>query len=257
MVQNDTSKGAKKSQEEKWVCECGKTYKFHSGYYRHKTKCAWTPPEENTVLPPSRSGITKEDVVDIVEAITPIMMKAMGSGSTISGSGSNNTINNQNVNINLFLNEQCADAMSIQGFAKQLSLTVADLIKGSKPTAIGGVSNIVIENLKPIPLTERPMHCIDIGKRRWHVKDAVEGWKEEDGESIISHAEFNVCKKFHELWEQTHPNWGSDDRLKTQYAELMIAINTDPTPNEIEKALKRIGPECKLSLAEITSLVNQ
>ena len=27
------------------------------------------------------------------------------------------------------------------------------------------------------------MHFIDIGKRRWHVKDAVEGWKEEDGEA--------------------------------------------------------------------------
>ena len=258
MLHNDAQKGAKRSENGARVCECGKSYKHHQSFYRHKAKCKWKPPEENIVISPSpKSGITKDDVVDIVEAITPIMVKAISGGSTISGSGSNNTINNQNVNINLFLNEQCADAMSIQGFTKQLSLTIADLLKGSKPTSIGGVSNIVIENLKPIPITERPMHCIDVDKRRWHVKDAVEGWKEEDGESIINHAELNVCKKFHDLWEQTHPNWCKDERLKSQYTELMIALNTNPTSSEIEKALKRIGPTCKLSLDEITSLVKQ
>lgn len=258
MVHNGTSKVAKSCVQKSWVCECGRSYKFHSGYYRHKSTCKFQP--ENKTISEQKSdiaikGFTKEDVVDIVQAITPIMIDAIGSKSSISGSGSNNTINNQNVNVNLFLNEQCGDAMSIQGFAKQLSLTVADLIKGNKPTAITGVSNIVIDNLKPLPLTERPMHCIDVAKRKWHVKDAIEGWKEEDGESIINHSEFNICKKFHDLWEEMHPNWSNNEKLKNQYTELIVAINTNPTSAEIEKALKKIGPECKLTLSDITSRV--
>ncbi len=47
----------------------------------------------------------------------------------------NTTITNSNnnvINVNMFLNEKCADAMSIQNFANQLLVTMDDLSKSKK-----------------------------------------------------------------------------------------------------------------------------
>ena len=38
MVQNDTKK-TKKNEKNIYTCECGKIYKYSSGYYRHRKKC--------------------------------------------------------------------------------------------------------------------------------------------------------------------------------------------------------------------------
>ena len=88
----------------KWKCKCGKIFKYHSGFYRHKKKCAM-----------NEKNIYKSGFEEGVKATTDILGKLKEQGlMSVSINGDNNVINNQKIfNINLFLNENCANAMSI------------------------------------------------------------------------------------------------------------------------------------------------
>ena len=91
------------------------------------------------------------------------------------GSYNNNTIN-QNINIQLFLDENCKDAMTIQNFVNQLTLKIADLTKNNSIT--DSMPNILIENLKPLTLTERPLHLDKITDKDnpiWMINDEKYG----------------------------------------------------------------------------------
>ena len=238
----------KKSQKvaENFLCGCGRFYKHRQSLKYHQKKCKSVEVVETESSDDELESLSKKDLLNVIKDLLPKL------GSNITNHVTNNVTNN-NINIQLFLDNECKDAMTIQGFATQLSLTLEDLLKGNKPNALTGVSNIVIENLKPIPLTERPIHCTDIKKRTWHVNDAIDGWKKEDGLSVINQVEFNVSKRFQALWDEAYPNWKNDEKLQQHYTELVVALNSNPSQKDIEKALERIGPECQLSIADISN----
>ena len=125
-------------------CECGRSYKHRQSLFTHKKKCLFDDEgkTENEVIsqPESLDDLSKTDLLNIIRDMIPKV-------------GSNNTTNNS-VNIQVFLDEKCKDAMTIQNFATQLTMTIEDIFKHKQGGMGIGVSNILIENLKPIPITE-------------------------------------------------------------------------------------------------------
>ena len=41
MLHVNLKKSLKSCSKKKYFCQCGKSYKHHSSYYRHKQKCDW------------------------------------------------------------------------------------------------------------------------------------------------------------------------------------------------------------------------
>ena len=153
--------------------------------------------------------------------------------------GNNN--NNNYININMFLNEECANAMSIQNFAKKLQLTIDDLAKTNKREAI---SNIVIKNLKPLSITERPVHFKD--KCEWYIKDEEAGWNEDNGEKLIKAASYGIQRNWLKEFEKEYPTWMKNEKLRDLYVKL--AGNSSSEINEREKLtiLKEVAEACNL-----------
>ena len=52
--------------------------------------------------------------------------------------GNNNTINKQKLNINIFLNEQCKDALTMEQFIKKIEVTLGDLLVTKNKGSIRG-----------------------------------------------------------------------------------------------------------------------
>ena len=76
------------------------------------------------------------------------------------GNVTNNTINNK-LNINLFLNEKCKDAMTIDEFVSNVEISIKNLLT-TKSRGIGiGLSEIINENMNKLSVYERPIHCTD------------------------------------------------------------------------------------------------
>ena len=139
--------------------------------------------------------------------------------------------------------------MTIQNFANKLTLSIEDLLKERK--MLGNVGNIVVENLKPIPLLKRPIHCTDVNNSTWMVNDAQEGWKEDDGKTLLSETGFGISKKFQALWEKTYPTWRTDQVLQQNYTYLVTQLSTNHQEKDIDKILQELGSKCELTAKEI------
>ena len=147
----------------------------------------------------------------------------------------------------MFLNDKCADAMSIQNFANQLLITMDDLTKSKKDC----ISNVVLKSLKPLALTERPFHCTDINNKSWFVKDETEGWEEDDGEKLIKNTEYGIQKKWCDEFEKRYPQWMNDDAAKDRYIKIAGSTTTTLDERTKLKLLRELATETTLNTGEL------
>jgi hypothetical protein len=144
--------------------------------------------------------------------------------------------------------------MSIQNFAEKLTMTLEDIFKNKEGIHIG-VPNIVIKNLKPIPLLERPIHCMDEKNHTWMVKDEREGWLKDNGKTVIKVAESEIKKRFQELWNNKFPNWQHCEKMQSVWLDLVKSINNTHRDVDIERALKKIKSVCVLKDNDIKEIM--
>ncbi len=109
----------------------------------------------------------------------------MNSTSTTTTTTTNNTTHVYNdysrktFHLNVFLNEQCKDAMNITDFVNSIQLQLSDLINVGRLGYIQGISNIITSNLRALDVTQRPIHCTDKKREVLYVKDQNR-WEKED-----------------------------------------------------------------------------
>jgi hypothetical protein len=242
-----TNAGVSVTESSTYVCECGMEYRHRQSLCVHRKRCGFMRDEVFTAgtskKNPENEEISKAELLNMIQSIIPMI-----GGNTV------NTIHN-NINIQLFLDDKCKDAMSIQNFAEQLTMTLEDILQQRRGIHVG-VPNIVIKNLRPIPLMERPIHCCDEKNHTWMVKDERDGWKEESGKTMIKVASIEINKRFQKLWNKKYPNWQKDEHLQSSWLELIKCLNGVPTDTDIEKALKKIGLECTLTNQEIREILS-
>ena len=214
-------KVAKSCSAERFACSCGKSYKFQSGFYRHKTMCSATP--------------TTNIDDKLIEKITKSLMSVFGNQTIIN--------NNQKIiNVNIFLNDQCANAMSIQEFAKQLQLSMEDLDK-DKPECL---TNVVLKNLKPMSITNRPFHCTDISNSEWYIKDIEKGWESDTGEKVLHATEYAINQKWSGEFVKQHPGWVDDEKQQEKYVRLAGSASSRLATKDTMKVLRDISMCAKL-----------
>ena len=84
----------------------------------------------------------------------------------INNTTNNNTINNnQRLNINVFLNEHCKDAINMSDFIKSIEVSLEQLDYTKTQGLEKGISNVIMENMNKLSLYERPiqMHGYEAG----------------------------------------------------------------------------------------------
>ena len=141
MIVNDSDLEHKSSKL--YYCNCGKAYKYDSGYYRHKKTCSF---EEKTALEqaPIQQSITPELVMELIKnnkelqqiileqhtTLNNLVKNGVSNNITTSLNNSNNVNNNNKTfNLQFFLNETCKDAMNIMDFVDSIKLQLSDLEK--------------------------------------------------------------------------------------------------------------------------------
>ena len=254
MVTNDNFLGAKTSQNEpthKWICSCGKTYKYKSGLSRHKTKCTYIKVEKaDDSLISQENNVNMQDILvvmkDLVDKNNKLTEKVIELSSKQSPliNGNNNKIQN-NFNIHMFLDRDCKNAISIQDFAKKLVITMNDisLLKNNEPKAI---TNIITENLKDYTETERPFHH---HKKRWYIKDKQEGWDKEGvkkGEKIVKNVKDCVSKKVPKIFVDNNPNFLNNEKQGADYAETIVVAMKEVKDKDSKVVLKNLKNGCTI-----------
>jgi hypothetical protein len=139
----------------------------------------------------------------------------------------NNTINSHNKTFNLqvFLNEQCKDAMNLMDFVDTFKLQFADLEQVGEIGYIEGISNIIMKKLNEMDVHKRPIHCSDAKRVTLYVKDDNVWEKETPTCDKLRKAIKYISKKNSDLipaWQTKNPlanNFAS--HVNDQYLQII------------------------------------
>jgi hypothetical protein len=235
MMTNDDLFYTKKRQKtpKQFTCECGKIYKYKQGLSCHKQKCDITNTIiENTNNMNSDINFNKEIVIMVMKQNQEIMkqnQELQTQMSEIIKNGTHNTninSNNSTFNLNLFLNEQCKDAMNIMDFVNSLKLQLCDLENVGKLGFVNGISNIIVKSLKEMDIYKRPVHCTDTKRETLYIKDE-DHWSKDDNNNnklrnVIKHVAHKNSKMLSD-YKAKHPDcMDSSSKYSEQYNKLII-----------------------------------
>jgi hypothetical protein len=126
----------------------------------------------------------------------------------------NNTTNHNNFNLNVFLNEQCKDAISITEFVDSLNLNVKDLEATGNLGYVLGISRIFINKLKELDVYERPLHCTDYKRETVYIKNQDSWEKDNQEKTKLKNIVNRIARKNLEqlpAWQAENPGYVTSD----------------------------------------------
>ena len=157
----------------------------------------------------------------------------------------NNTNNNQ-FNLNFFLNEQCKDAVNLSDFVNSLEITMDDLTYTRNQGLVEGISKVMIDGLKQLDLYKRPIHCTDQKRDTIYVRDNHQ-WARDEGNARMRQAFVDIANKEYfaiKKWMDLHPGWETNSRLQDFHHKMvknvLHEIKDDPIgERKIMKSVER------------------
>jgi hypothetical protein len=160
--------------------------------------------------------------------------------------GNNNIINSQNKTFNLqvFLNETCKDALNISDFIEQIQISITDLEETGRLGYAEGISKVFLKNMTDIDYNKRPVHCSDIKRETFYVKDNDEWTKDDDYKTILTNAIKRVAHKNMKKikdWQILNPYYNDpDSKQNDKYLKIMLNSMSGSTKEESDKNHEKI-----------------
>jgi hypothetical protein len=145
------------------------------------------------------------------------LIPKVGINNTITNNNTNNNTNNK-FNIQIFLNEQCKDAINIKDFIQSIKISLEQLEQIQNKGLVEGLATAILENIGRLSLYERPIHCTDIKRETLYIKHDNIWEKDETKQNIkqaikeLSHKPYSTLKE----WLDNNPNY-MDDENKQNY----------------------------------------
>lgn len=236
------------------LCECGRKYKHRTSLYNHKKKCSYDKPvseneeTEQVVTTESTNHNLILKVLDENKELRKILIQQQEELSKqneqiselIPRVGNNN---NNRFNLNVFLNEQCKDAINWNDFIKSIEVGMGSLDTTLNENITNGVAQVICKGIDELGIYKRPIHCIDAKRKKLCIKN--EGtWEHnndknkivlEKGNRKIQQKHFLLIKR----WENKHPDWANSERETNQYTllvqKMMADVDEDKCIAEISK----------------------
>ena len=248
MVVNDSDLSPKVAS--KFQCECGKFYKYDSGYYRHIKKCNGTQISSNMITTELVMELIKDNkdlkkiILEQNSTINNLVQKGVTTNTSNNSNNVNSMNNNKTFNLQFFLNETCKDAMNIMDFVDSLKIQLSDLENFGTLGYVDGISKIIIQNLKLLDEDKRPVHCTDSKREIMYVKDENKWEKEDENKQkmrkVIKHVTHKNTKLFKEFKEKYPGCEKSESRFSNKYDKLIVEAFGGKGDNDVEKEDKII-----------------
>jgi hypothetical protein len=274
-----------------YKCICGNEYKHAPSLCKHKKTCTYnsTPLLENTVISTQEQPthnvtepasdklfvLVKDLMLQLAikdkqheELITHMVTKdkqlaelqnTMKEMIPHLGNNNNTNINSNNTtfNVQLYLENECKDAVSIQEFVKRIEIGMDHLKTISRDGYVDSVSNILIKALNNMAITERPLHCTDLKRETVYIKNN-ETWNKSTADEPLMNGLINTIENKHyavvKHYVQTTPAARELDTPEYNfYAKACVhALGNYEDHDKLNKKIyKKVLPEVKLDKSVI------
>ena len=234
-----------------FVClNCEKVYNMRNSLWYHKKKCL--KKEDTEIVHNDKNHdlieyLMKENA-EMKQLVIDVCQKIQPTTNVINNT--NNTNNNKTFNLNLFLNEECKDAMNIMDFVDSLKIQLSDLENVGKLGFVDGISNIIVKNLKALDVNKRPVHCSDKKREIMYIKDEDKWEKENEDKNKLRKAIKHIAHKNTKMLPQFKAKYPdcirSESNKSDQYNKLIIESMGGYGDNDKEKEnkiMKKIAKE--------------
>jgi hypothetical protein len=252
---------------------CGNEYKHRQGLWAHSKKCQKAP--KSAEFEPVKNNMQLQPATDMSNNIIMELLKQnsefkdlladqykqhvesskhmVDKMAEIAGKGGSHNTNchNKTFNLQVFLNEECKDALNITDFVNQIKLQLSDLDMIGRVGYTEGMSKIIVRNLKDLDISKRPIHCSDLKREIMYIKDK-DAWEKENGENVkiknaIKFIEHKNIKQLPEWKEKNPESEDYDSQKHMDYHKIIIesmggATNEDDNKKR-EKIIRNIAKE--------------
>jgi hypothetical protein len=202
--------------------------------------------------------VLKEQSRELKDAL--IEMSTKTNTTLIQNNTTNNTTNHNHFNLNVFLNEQCKDAISITDFVDSLNLNVADLEATGKLGYVLGISRIFINKLKELDVYERPLHCTDYKRETVYIKNQ-DSWEKDTSEKTkLKNIVNRIARKnLQQLpaWQAENPDYViSDTPENNEFIKISLnslgGYSAEEENKHLDKIMRNVLKEVTVDKNAIT-----
>jgi hypothetical protein len=190
-----------------YCCEiCNTRFNSKSNLIHHKKECSiGVSKQSNNVI----MNNTNDKLLELLPKLTDAMIK-MAEKPSIANTNCNNKMT-----INMYLNEECKNAMNLTDFVNKVKISLEDLMYTQQHGYVKGISNIFLKNLTDLDPKDRPIHCSDKKRMQFYVKEEDKWEKDKQHVKIDSSIAKITHKQILKIreWEDNHPNFLENDEL--------------------------------------------
>lgn len=145
-----------------------------------------------------------------IHLIKNLLVENMGQNHTTINNITNvQNVQNNNFNLNFFLNEKCKDAMNIEDFINTLELCPFDVAETGRLGYVEGISRIFMNKLNQLDIYNRPLHCTDLKRETLYIKEDNKWEKDNEQKDKLQSIVEQIANKNYEqlpIWQQQNPN---------------------------------------------------
>ena len=219
--------------EKQYDCDkCLRSFNDRAGMWRHKRK-----PCESISIDFIEEKETKHLTTLVMTLIkqnqdltTQLIELSKTSQINNNTTNNNSVTNNKTFNIQVYLNDDCKDALNMSEFVSSIQVQIHDLEETGRLGYVEGVSRIINKNLNNLEVTKRPIQCSDLKRETLYIKEDNIWVKEGEEKDKLKMVIKQISKKNIQQignWVNAHPNCrDSDSRKNDTY--LNIVSNAMP-----------------------------
>lgn len=246
-------------------CKCGKIYLYRASLHNHKKKCTYVEggKDEYAKLDMNmtfgefmkgKNSFDPELIATLIKQTNDLHKELVKMNNRSLLGNTINNIQNNNLTLNMFLNEQCKNAMNFEDFIEKIKVSREDIAYNAQVGFVNGISKILINHLDKMDLYERPLHCTDAKRNTVYMRDNNEWTKDKEivqrkmGSSL--HKVSRECVGVLNDWKKENPDYLDPDSEFSQQCIYMLMKSMVISGGEDagRKILHRLAQDVKISL---------
>jgi len=222
-------------------CDCGKQYNHRASLWNHKKRC-----EVESNVGGDNDVSTPQPLQQLVDASLVLellkqnqefkelmleqskqmaeqqnqLLEAVKDGKIGNTTNNMNTNCNNKFNLNVFLNETCKDAITMDDFINSFEVTREDFLHTGQVGFVEGISTVMTHRFRDMDMHTRPLHCTDLKRETIYIKNADKWEKDDADKTYMRKAVRGVARKnMKELWKWFHDSKPEVEQIGTEECE--------------------------------------